>query len=121
MSERFSFTKYENELRSVYRDRLNKAESSEDVKKFFVYTVLELFEKIFDQKIKIHYDDITLDPESKPPYRLSRHLQDNPELNLSLEQSDLDVILSRMAQSAANRYMNLIRHAERSDSKISYK
>jgi hypothetical protein len=52
---------------------------------------------------------------------LSRHLQDNPELNLALEQSDLDVILSRMAQSAANRYMNLTRHAERSDSKIFYK
>ena len=121
MSERFSFTKYENELRSLYRDRLNKAESTEDVKKFFVYTVMELFEKIFDQKIKIHYEDISLDPESKPPYRLSQHLRDNPELNLALEQSDLDVILNRMAQSAANRYMNLMRNTERSNSKGFYK
>ena len=43
MARQLSFSKYEQELRPELRQNLNIAESTEDVKKFFVYTIQKLF------------------------------------------------------------------------------
>ena len=43
MSKRLSYTKYEQELLPDFRAKINRAESTEDVKKFFVRTIQELF------------------------------------------------------------------------------
>ena len=43
MARQLSFSKYEQELRPELRQNLNIAESTEDVKKFFVYTTVASF------------------------------------------------------------------------------
>jgi len=42
MTKQISFTKQENELLPDYRNKLNQAESVEDVRKFFIYAANEL-------------------------------------------------------------------------------
>ena len=47
MSRQLSFTKIEKELLPAYRQKMGSAESTEDVKKFFVYIVQELLNKAY--------------------------------------------------------------------------
>jgi len=50
MTKQLSFTKYEHKILPNFRQKISKAESTEDVKKFFVYTAKELFENILKDK-----------------------------------------------------------------------
>jgi hypothetical protein len=58
--EKYSFTRHEREILPGFRQRINKAESTEDVKKFFVYTVKELCENIFEGEMDFRYEDFKL-------------------------------------------------------------
>ena len=69
MTQQVSFSKYEQELRREYRQRINSAESTEDVKKFFVRAVIELFEKALGRKVEADYDDVYLDPRRKDGFQ----------------------------------------------------
>lgn len=118
MSDQLSFTKFEHELLPAYRNRLNQAESTEDVKKFFTYTVLDLFQKAFASGRSLHYEDISLKPDCKPPYALSPELENDPVVVETRKTSDLDNILDRLSQSAAKRYHHLSKNPEKTESKI---
>ena len=48
MTKKLSFTKYEHECLPAFRQRINKAESADDVRRIFVYTTRVLMEKIFE-------------------------------------------------------------------------
>ncbi len=61
--QQFSFTHVENELMSKFRKKINEAESTEDVKKSFVYCMQELFRKVSDGALEIRPDDISLKPD----------------------------------------------------------
>ncbi len=118
MSNQISYSKIEHELLPSYRDRLNKAESIEDAKKFFNYTVMELFESIFGQSLNLEYDDIQLRPDKKPYYQLSSKITSNQEFVQTRDNSDLPYILERLANSAVKRYNHLKKHPEKTESKI---
>jgi len=118
MSEQLSFTKIENDLRPAYRNRLNIAESPEDVKKFFVYTAREFLSRALEDSIQIEYEDVQLDPVADPPYTVSPKLADNSRYTFLQQGSDLNIILTRLAQSAARRYVHLERNPGKSESKI---
>jgi hypothetical protein len=124
MSEQLSFTKIENELRPAYRNRLNTAESSEDIKKFFVYTAREFLTRALEESApsdppaRVEYEDISLAPENDPPYSLSHKLASHPLYMFLRERSDVDIIMTRLAQSAARRYVHLERNPDKSESKI---
>ncbi len=49
MPKQLSFTKDENQIVGGYRQKLNQAESTEDVRRCFTYKVSELFAKVFDR------------------------------------------------------------------------
>ena len=66
-----SYTKYENEVIHKYRDNLNHAESVEDVKKFFSYTMQELMHKVFDGKLDMRYEDVQLSADNKAGFTIS--------------------------------------------------
>ncbi|MFW6415347.1 MAG: hypothetical protein ACOCZ2_03430 [Thermodesulfobacteriota bacterium] len=117
MSNQASYRKLEQEIIPSYRDRLNKAESSEDVKKFFNYAAQELFKKIFSN-LDLDYEDISLDPDSNPSYALSEKIRNNPDFISTLNNSDLNQILDKLAESALNRYKHLEKHPERTNAKI---
>jgi hypothetical protein len=42
MTKQIFFSKYEQKVLPNFRQKINEAESTEDVKKFFIYTVKEL-------------------------------------------------------------------------------
>ncbi len=118
MTQRLSFTKYENEYVPSFRQKINEAESTEDVKKFFAYTVRELLERIFGGKLKIHYEDVALKPNSDPNFFLSERLLSSDSFKSVWENSDLPQVVGRLAKSAIRRYRRLEKHKEKTDAKI---
>jgi len=69
MTRRSSFTKIENDVLPKFRDSMAQAESTADVQKFFVYTMLELINSALDGGFDLVYEDITLTPGSAPGLR----------------------------------------------------
>lgn len=118
MAKQISFTKYENKALHSYRQKLNSAESSEDVKKFFFYTTQSLFKNVFDGKLGIEPGDITLVPEAKPYFRFTDRILSTALFTETWRQSDLSRVLGRFAESAAGRMKHLEKHPEKTDQKI---
>lgn len=118
MGKRFSFTKYEQELVPDFRRKINEAESTEDVRKFFARTVQELFSKAFEGKRALRYDDIRLDPRKEPFFVLNKEIIGSADVKSVLDNSDLLNVLQRLAQSAARRYKHLEKKPEKTEAKI---
>lgn len=118
MVRQMSFTKYENQVLPNFRQKLNQAESTEDVKKFLFYTAKELFDSIFEGSLTLDYEDISLVPDGEPVYRLSRRLKASETFRAVWEDSDLPHVMHRLAESARKRYKHLEKQPEKTDSKI---
>jgi hypothetical protein len=121
MSQRISYTKIENELWPEYRDRLNKAESTEDVKKFFAYTATELLRQVLaPQGIHPRFEEVQLEPENETLYSLSSDLMEREDVASVFEQSDLRDILQRLAWAASKRFRHLQRSTDKSRFGVQY-
>lgn len=118
MTKQTSFTKHERKVLPDFRKKINNSESTEDVKKFFSYTVLSMFRDILAEDVPVELDDIRLAPESNPPYQVSPRLLEVPAFRRIWENSDLSKVLGRFAETALNRYRRLEKHPEKTDSKI---
>lgn len=117
MTKMMSFTKYEHQILPKLRDQLNQAESVEDVKKFFIGTIQELFSLATDGNVTAAYEDISLLPEQEPFYSLAPQLTDNVAIK-ALADSDLKAVLARLAEQAANRYKHLAKNNTKTNLKI---
>lgn len=113
-----SYTKYENEVIHKYRDNLNHAESVEDVKKFFSYTMQELMHKVFNGQLAMNYEDVQLNPDAGDLFTISENLRRQGDFDHVWTVSDLPSIISRMASSAVNRFNHLQGHPEKTNSKF---
>ena len=118
MTERLSFTKYENECLPRFRQKINEAESTEDVKKFFVYTMKDFLESVFEGNVEIQYDDVSLKPHGQSPYSVSERLFSTNVFKSLWSRSDLPRVIGRFAASATRRYRRLEKHREKTDAKI---
>jgi len=118
MTRQLSFTKYERKLLPDYRQRISSAESTQDVKNFFVYMVGLLFSEIFSDKLTFEESDIKLVPEKTAGYQISKRLREKKEFAEVWKSSDLSDLLSRMAEVACKRYRHLEKHPERTLSKM---
>lgn len=119
MTKQLSFSKYENAVLPDFRQKINHAESAEDLKKFFAYTAKELFEYIFSgEKIKFEYNDISFMPEDAPHYTVSERLLKSTEFKSVWNNSDLPHVFARLAKRAVNRYKHLEKHPEKTEAKI---
>ena len=119
MTYQLSFSKQEQEIRKLFRDLLSKAESMEDVKKFFYQTVRDLLKDICDpmpEDVAIH--DIQLDLDRGEGYLLSDSLMDGAKLRPLMQDSDLDVILERLSEHAWGRYRRLEKNPAKTESKM---
>ena len=110
-----SFSKLEKSILPKHRNRLNHAESVEDVKKFFFYTINELFTKIFNGSYKLATEDIVLAPQRGSYYNISGRMQNHKQI---WEKSDLAMIIHRLAKSSAHRYQHLAANPLKSQLKI---
>lgn len=118
MSRQLSFTKIEKELLPEYRQKMGTAESTEDVKKFFVYIVLELLNRAYDDKIRFEYSHICLDPEKTPSYQIDMNVTSSNDFTSVWDNSDLSHIVSRFTDTAMNRYAHLAQNPAKTESKI---
>lgn len=117
MTQMISLTKYEHQVLPKLRDQLNHSESVEDVKKFFVATVQEFLALATEGDLSAGYDDISLLPDQKPHYSLSSQVVDNTAIK-KLGDSDLDAVLQRLAEQAANRHKHLTKNNTKTKLKI---
>ncbi|HSR35614.1 MAG TPA: hypothetical protein VLL73_00415 [Desulfurivibrionaceae bacterium] len=119
MTKQLSFSKFENEIMPDFRDRINRAESDEDVKKFFAYAANELMNNVFAGKIPLQYGDISLDPTAEAPqFKVTERLLDLKEFSEIWHNSDMRHVTGRLAQTAANRCKHLGKHPEKTNAKI---
>lgn len=119
MTTQLSFSKDENELLPDFRNRISKAESTEDVKKVFAQTMGNLLDRVTAGKLRLDYDDVSLLPEAdNRPYSLSKRLSEQQEFSDLWRKSDLPHVIGRLAQTAQNRYRHLEKHPEKTNAKI---
>jgi len=118
MERQLSFSKYEQELRPELRQNLNIAESTEDVKKFFVYTIRKLFGRVLEGKEPFTYEDIRLDPQEQSGFIISIKLLGNPDFEAVWQNSDLSNIVKRIADAAGNRHRHLQKNPAKTEAKI---
>jgi hypothetical protein len=116
MTKRLSFTKNLNKVLPRFRENMSNAESTEDVKKFFFYTVRELLEDIFKEEMEIKDDDIKLLPNKLPYFSLSPKIIAN--IKEAWKGSDLPHLIEKLAESAIGRFKHLEKHPEKTESKI---
>lgn len=118
MTRQISFSAHERRLLPKFREKINKAESSEDVKKVFTHTVEELLNGVLDRTVRVGAKDIALVPNSEPPYQVSEGLRTHQLLKFYWSESDLPHVIQRLAESAMRRHKRLQKHPERTELKI---
>ena len=118
MTRQISFSKFGNKALPAFRNKINQAESTEDLKKFFVYTIKDLFDNVFTGRIDIDYEDIVLDPTSSCNFTISERLMDDGTFVSSWKDSDLPRIVGDLATTAIKRYKHLDKNPAKSEAKI---
>ncbi len=118
MTHQQSFTRIENELLPQLRKRLNEAESTEDVKKFFAYCLRDLFTQILPGRPEVGLDELVLQPGGAPPFHLGDGLRAAPGFAEAWTNSDLPQIVARFAEAACHRHRHLEKNPEKTEAKI---
>lgn len=118
MTRKTSFTRLENEVLPAFRESMTRAESTADMRKFFVYTLLELLNGAVEGRLELTYEDIELTPGLAPGYEFSARLREHPVFVELLQASDLAAIVERFALAAGNRYKHLEKNPARTEAKM---
>lgn len=121
MTVQHSFSKIEKELLPAFRQQIGSAESTEDVKKFFVHTIIELINRASEDKLRPRYEDISLNttpPENSCRFNFSDTITSNSDFDTIWNASDLSNILDRFAAAACNRYTHLLKNPSKTEAKI---
>jgi hypothetical protein len=118
MTVQSSFTKVRNDLMHGFREKMSRAESTEDVRKFYVNTMLDLISRVVGQNTTLNPDDIRLSPESTDGYFLNPTVIDHPHFRAAWNDSDLPHIMDDFTQKALNRYSRLSTGNEKTRLKI---
>ncbi|UZP66707.1 hypothetical protein N1030_13965 [Desulfovibrio mangrovi] len=110
MTRQMSFTKIQQEITPAFRQRMDHAESTEDIKKFFVHSMQDLFSRALESDIPVEYEEITLEPESEHGFMLADSLMGRDSFYQTWTQSDLPSIVGYFAQYAVKRFRHLERN-----------
>ena len=121
MTVQHSFSKIEKDLLPAFRQQIGAAESKEDVRNYFVHTMLELFNRATDGVCNPSDEDIRLNhacEENESRFILSETLAADSEFSSTWKDSDLPHIVGRFAAAACNRYKHLEKNPEKTEAKI---
>lgn len=113
-----SFNQLEHETIHTFREQVNLAENTADLRKVFARTAQGILLKVFDNKLDIKVDDIVLTPGQEPGYALNETVLCNEDFKKIWLASDLPQIIGRFAESASHRFKYLEKHHEHTRSKI---
>lgn len=118
MTRQSSFSKLRKEMMPGFREKMQMAESTEDVKKFYADTMRMLLDRLASHYDPIMPEDIQLSPESTDGYFINPEIMDRPPLRAAWNESDLPYILDDFTTKALNRYAHLSKNPEKDRSKI---
>jgi hypothetical protein len=118
MTTQFSFSKIENELLPGFRKKIGSAESTEDVKKFYVYTMQDLFRQAFSGNLNLEYGDIFLQPNHDQLFVLSERVKARADFVTIWKNSDLSHVITRFTETAINRSKHLEKNPAKTEAKI---
>jgi hypothetical protein len=116
--KKISFRKFEHMILPHFRQKINEAESTEDIKNIFVSSIKNLFESAFGGAVPVQDEDVRFTPYEEPYFFLSQGLLKNEYIRSIWNDSDLRHVIERLAESAMNRYKHLGKHGEKTDAKI---
>ncbi len=118
MTKQHSFTKIENELLPEFRRKIGAAESTEDVKKFYVYTMQHLFNRVFAGKIDLEYEDVVLLPDQSPSFSINDRIQGMEDFTTVWNSSDLPHVVSRFTETTLKNLKHLEKNPAKTELKI---
>lgn len=118
MTQQFSFSGWEHKALPQYKEKLNKAESREDVKNVFVQNVQDLLNDVLGGSVRMEDGDIALAPNSDSLYQIGERLRTHESLESWWTESDLPHVIRRLAYSAARRYKHLEKNPSKTQLKI---
>ena len=116
--KKISFRKFEHMILPHFRQRINEAESTQDIKNTFVSSIKHLFENAFGGRVSVQDEDVRFTPYEEPYFFLSPGVLKEDSLRSIWKDSDLRHVIERLAESAMNRYKHLEKHGEKTDAKI---
>ena len=118
MGIQISYSRIASKVRPRFRNNLNQAKSDEEVKKFFVYAVLELLDKIFEGKVSAKFGEIELGKGSKQPFIIHQRIMHDITFMNAWFNSDLPMIMERFAATAINHLKHLEKMPDKTESKM---
>jgi hypothetical protein len=118
MTEMMSFTKYEHDSIPLFRERINKAESIDDVRRVFSRTIRLLLKSVLSEETEWMDEDVVLKPHGQDAFVVGDRLLSSKAFKAVWDKSDLARVMSRFAESAARRYRHLEKKPEKTDAKI---
>ncbi len=118
MGTQISFTRYENDLIREFRNRLNGAESVEDVHQVFDLAIRELFLRVFGDRFRWQPDDVSLNADQQASVQIHGRLLQTEAFADAWHNSDLSSIVDRLAQSAGHRAVHLEKRREKTAQKF---
>ncbi|RJX36358.1 MAG: hypothetical protein C4525_01380 [Desulfarculus sp.] len=115
MSALKSVTKYERQILPAFRNKINAAESTEDVRKEFHHSAKDLILAAAGGDLTIYTEDIVFDPAAPPYYRLSPELHRQGRFQALWKSSDLPRVLQDLAELARHRYKHLDKNPDKTE------
>ena len=118
MDQSVSYSRIENGILPKFRKQISEAESTEDLKNVFSYSMQELFRQIFAEKIVVGIEDVKLVPDNRPPFAISPEIQAEEAFSSVWNNSDLPNIITRLSETAAHRHLHLAKNLKKTEAKI---
>jgi len=118
MSNDASFTKIENDLAPVLRQRVNTAEGMADVQHAYAAFLQEFLCRLTGTQVVLDEGDVWVDPQVEDGYTLGPGILQKPEYAKFLEHSDLRAILRRRADDPVKRINHLAKNTVRAEAKM---
>ena len=109
-----SFVKYEKELESGYRRKLDDIKRPDEIGEAFREYVFKLLKMVKEDIPDEAKELVYFHPENEEPFEIDERLREILGTDL-IEKSDLMAIMRRMAQSAQHRYKKIKNDDERTD------
>ncbi len=119
MGEKISFSNVSNDFVHNFRERINHSEDINDLMTNFSYTVSLFINTVSPDNLGAIVADIKFIPDCSRHFEINKALFEVEEFKNLYNDSDMDSIISKFAESANHRYMHLMKHTERTNSKIS--
>jgi len=118
MTRQISFTHLEQAITPGFRDRMDRAESAEDVRKFFAEMASTLLSDALGKPEAVRFEDVVLAPGVPNGYTISEAILEVPAFKETWEGSDLSRIIATFARSAVHRYNHLHKTPLRTEAKM---